>query len=108
MEILPFVNEPAPEKLELTVTKQIEAAEGELPLEQGSFTFVLRKKNLDNTYASVQEEIYSISREGSVYTYKTDQDGKFTLKANETARFDRLERGAFYQVEETEYGGRGI
>lgn len=104
VEILPFVNEPAPEKLELTVTKQIEAAEGELPLEQGSFTFVLRKKNPAGSYDPLPGQIYSISREGSVYTYKTEQDGSFTLKANETARFDRLERGAVYQVEETGYG----
>ena len=107
VEILPFVNKPyrpapEPETGTLTVTKQIENLEGEAPLENREFTFALRQKNGD-TYEPLADAEYTIAVGESQETAQTNDQGLFRLNANETARFEGLEQGA-YQVEEVESG----
>lgn len=103
VEVLPFVNREA--EGGLSVTKRLVNSDGEAPLEQKEFTFVLRRlaeaeePDAANTYEPVEGAVYSLETGTSQYTYKTDSEGKFTLKANETARFTGLPSGD-YQVEE--------
>ena len=106
VEVLPFVNRPA--QGGLSVTKVLENTDGEAPQEQKEFTFVLRHKTegadgAEGTYEPLADAVYSIVSGGSESTYKTDSEGKFYLKANETARFSGLSAGE-YQVEELESG----
>lgn len=93
VEVLPFVNRPAPGAL--SVTKRLNNLDGEAPLEKQEFRFVLMKE--DGTPAA--DAVYSVAVGASEKTYKTDENGEFTLKANETARFTRLPDGK-YQVKE--------
>lgn len=103
VEVLPFVNREA--EGGLSVTKRLVNSDGEAPLEQKEFAFVLRRleeaeePDAEDTYEPVEGAVYSLETGTSQYTYKTDSEGKFTLKANETARFTGLPAGD-YQVEE--------
>lgn len=102
VEVLPFVNREA--EGGLSVTKRLVNSDDEAPLEQKEFTFVLRKleeeePDAEATYELVEGAVYSLETGTSQYTYATDSEGKFTLKANETARFTGLPAGD-YQVEE--------
>lgn len=103
VEVLPFVNREA--EGGLSVTKRLVNSDGEAPLEQKEFAFVLRRlaeaeePDAANTYEPVEGAVYSLETGTSQYTYQTDSEGKFTLKANETARFTGLPAGD-YQVEE--------
>lgn len=101
VEILPFVNRPASGGL--SVTKVIENMDGEAPLEKKEFTFTLSRKTGADTYEPVADAVYSVETGTSQQTYKTDAQGRFQLKANETARFTDLSKGT-YRVEETESG----
>lgn len=102
VEVLPFVNREA--EGGLSVTKRLVNSDGEAPLEQKEFAFVLRRlaeaeePDAANTYEPVEGAVYSLETGTSQYTYQTDSEGKFTLKANETARFTGLPAGD-YQVE---------
>ena len=100
VEVLPFVNKEAPASL--SVTKVIKNLDGEAPLEQKEFTFVLRYQE-NKGYQPVAGAVYSIESGTSQNTYRTDGEGRFTLKANETARFTGLAPG-YYQVEELDPG----
>lgn len=100
VEVLPFVNKEAPASL--SVTKVIKNLDGEAPLEQKEFTFVLRYQE-NKGYQPVAGAVYSIESGTSQNTYRTDGEGQFTLKANETARFTGLLPG-YYQVEELDPG----
>lgn len=102
VEVLPFVNKEAPAGL--SVTKIVENLDGEAPLEQKEFTFVLRhKETTEEQYRPVGDAVYSIEAGTSQNTYRTDTEGQFTLRANETARFTGLSPGD-YQVEELDPG----
>jgi LPXTG-motif cell wall-anchored protein len=127
VEVLPFVNKKI-ETYGLNVTKLVESDEGRTAVTQDEFTFVLYKKTAakeddevseavidenaasgtaaDGTsdgdtagYEPVRDAVYSIESGTSQLTYKTDENGTFTIKANETARFAALSSGT-YKVEE--------
>lgn len=100
VELLTFINKQAPASL--TVTKRIKNSGEEAPLEQKEFTFVLRRRDPETGgYEPLPKAVYTVSSGTTEKTYETDGDGRFTLKANETARFDRLPDGV-YQAEEIE------
>lgn len=112
VEVLPFVNRPS--DTGLTVTKLVENLEGEAPLEQPEFTFVLRRAETgetsgtggnapEKTWTPVADAVYSVEIGTAQYTYKTGKDGSFNVRANETALFTGLAPGE-YQVEETGSG----
>lgn len=104
VELLPFVNRMVPEDGRLSVTKLVTSPEGEAPKDPAEFTFVLSRKTTgpegEAIYEPQKEALYSITRGSQEETYRTSKEGIFTLKANETARFSGLERGAVYQVKE--------
>lgn len=102
VEVLPFVNRLADSGL--TVTKVLEHMTGDAPLEQREFTFILSRQ-ADDSWRVMANTDYSIEVGTSQNTYQTDAEGKFTLKANETARFTGLPEGS-YKVEEdvTDFG----
>ena len=99
-----FTNQKA-ELKGLTVTKLVENLKGDAPDKEDTFHFVLRKKDALGNYQPVEGADYKIQVGGSDYTYKTSKKddngngGEFTLKVNETARFETLLPGS-YQVEE--------
>lgn len=99
VEIYPFVNEPIAEGRILAVTKKVQNETVEAPMGEDVFSFVLSLKDGEQ-YVPVADEIYSISVGSATETYKTDANGVFTLKANQTALFDRLAAGETYHVEE--------
>lgn len=101
---LSFINQKVEKGL--TVTKLVENMKGDAPDKETVYHFVLRKKDVNGVYQPVEDADYKIKVGGSEYTYKTskkDSEGKgggeFTLKVNETARFETLLPGD-YQVEE--------
>jgi LPXTG-motif cell wall-anchored protein len=127
VEVLPFVNKKI-ETYGLNVTKLVESDEGRTAVSQDEFTFVLYKKTTEKEddevseavidenaasgtaadgtsdgdtagYEPVRDAVYSIESGTSQLTYKTDENGTFTIKANETARFAALSSGT-YKVEE--------
>lgn len=115
VEILPFENKPAELEGVLTVTKQLDYTQDEAPEDlTKAFTFRLEKKVVastetgDNTqfadYQPVADQIFYVNVGDYQHNYRTDENGCFSLKANETARF-RLpaaegDEQIFYQVTE--------
>lgn len=107
VEILPFVNTVSDEKGILTVTKTVESiAAGDGSAEE-TFTFrlasqklVLGMFSLTDNYEPVKDAVYSVRTADGEKTFKTAEDGTFTLHANETARFEGLPLGYQYQAEE--------
>ncbi len=109
--MLPFENEYVDNRGALTVTKQVENVKGDAPESQENFRFRLTKitksgigggegtEDIEETGEVVAGAVYSIAAGGSEKTYRTDKDGIFTIKADETARFGALPFGT-YQVEE--------
>lgn len=51
-------------------------------------------------YAPLKDAIYSVAEGLGISTYKTDSNGEFTIKANQTARFEILSTGYKYLVRE--------
>ena len=101
-EMLPFINTPQVLTKALTVTKVVSSSdEGEMPIANDDFTFVLSKKTND-VYVPVAEGVYSITEGSSTSTHKTDSEGKFTIKRNQTAVFERLNADETYKVEEVD------
>lgn len=103
---LPFVNKKAEYKSLLTVTKKVVNKKGDASETAGEdvFRFILRKLDNSGSAAVMADEVYSVQVGSSTNTYRTGTDGAFTLKANETARFENLLPGT-YQVEETRLDG---
>lgn len=99
VEMLPFVNEKVPDTKALSITKVVDSSTGEMPMNQDDFHFQLLKKTQD-VYEPVAKATYRITVGSNTETGKTDEDGTFTLKRNETARFEGLESGAVYKVKE--------
>ena len=99
VEILPFVNEPIKEEGILSVTKLIENTTDEIPMDDIKFTFVLSRKN-GEVYEPVKDAIYVIPIGNSESTYKTNEQGEFQLKGNQTVFFKGLRQGETYKVEE--------
>ena len=63
------------------------------------FTFVLSRKN-GEVYEPVKDAIYVIPIGNSESTYKTNEQGEFQLKGNQTVFFKGLRQGETYKVEE--------
>ena len=105
VEMLPFVNKMLSKKGILSVTKIVENVKDAAPFAQDTFSFFLYRKNSDqgqgNVYEPVKEAVYTVSAGNSERTGQTDPDGKFSLRANETARFNGLSYGE-YTIEETQ------
>lgn len=103
VEVLPFINRQVPEDHTLTVTKIVENEDSTAPLANDQFTFRLYKEKVQENGGSVYEPSayveYTIAVGNTESALFTDADGKFILKANETARFTGLETGG-YKVEE--------
>lgn len=106
--VLPFENKFVDNRGALTVTKKVENIKGDAPESQEDFNFRLIRIEAGETGDEPEEKlvenpvkgaVYSISAGGSEKTYKTGDDGIFTIKANETARFGSLPFGK-YKVEE--------
>lgn len=95
VEGLTFVNEKEETRGQLTVTKRVVSTNGDQPLSGDEFHFILKEG--DGT--PVSGAVYAIAEGSSESTYKTGDDGSFTLKANQTARFRDLAAGE-YQAEE--------
>ena len=107
VEELPFVNrvpDTPPGKATLLVTKavNINTEAGRVP--DVEFTFRISKavtgEDGEVTYEPVSKAAYDISDYSGTRTYSADSDGKFTLRAMETAQFIELQPGETYQVEE--------
>lgn len=98
VETLPFVNRKAPEVPTLAVTKVVENLKGDAADPGDEFHFILRKKE-GNEWKTMNSAFYTVTVGSSESTGSTGPDGEFTLRANETARFTRLQPGE-YQVEE--------
>ena len=104
VEMLPFVNRKEAMNGVLTVTKQVEAKGDVVPENPQEFTFCIRKKTENTDTGATSYEIlkdipFQIHTGMETQTKKTDQEGRFTLKAGQTARFESLLQGS-YQVEE--------
>lgn len=98
VEELTFMNEALDTAGALSVLKKVQSTTGEDPLEVDEFTFILKKKD---GQAPVKDAVYAVTVGDSESTFKTDEEGRFTLKANQTARFRDLEPET-YVVEEVE------
>lgn len=82
----------------LTVTKLLEY-DMDAPIDTPSFDFIIEKKTGDS-YAPIKTTYHL---PGSTANITVGTDGKFTLKANDTAYFDRLTTGD-YRVSEVTSG----
>lgn len=94
VEVLPFINRPAPKTRLLTVTKLVENTEGQAAFAKDTFTFVLTKKTGEG-FAPAAGAVYSIQAGTAVETYRTDEKGQFSIHAEETARFEGLPAGEY-------------
>lgn len=106
---LPFVNKKAEYSRLLTVTKEVVNQKGDASMTPGGdvFHFILKDKD----GKPVEHALYHVLVGSSEFTYYTGasstsdsgdgklRPGEFTLKANETARFQNLSPGD-YTVEE--------
>lgn len=107
--VLPFENQFIDNRGSLTVTKNVENLNGDAPEpgdEGTAFTFKLteiKTEEKDGVETVVEKPvanaIYSSSVGGSTRTPKTDEEGKFSLEEDETARFGSLPFGK-YKVKE--------
>lgn len=100
VEVLPFVNRKEETKGVLTVTKQVKTQDGMSPETQEEFTFCLYKDAGGETgFEPMKKTSYQVSSGMTTQTRKTDDNGRFIIKAGETARFESLLQGR-YQVKE--------
>ncbi len=102
VEILPFINATIPSRTLLTVHKSVvnNAPSGE-KVPDLDFTFQISKL-VDGEYVPVGHAAYDIVDVTGTSTYSADENGIFTLRAWETARFVELNKGDTYKVEELE------
>lgn len=101
VEVLPFVNDELPPDVSsLSVTKTVSYG---LPMaaKNETFTFVLSEKT-DGGNVPVAGAVYEIKTGESSSTFSTDANGKFTLKENQTAKFESLFKNKVYLVEEVD------
>ena len=94
VKTLPFQNETNGAEGKLTVSKSV-LTPGAEAAPDVAFPFQL-KVLVDGQYVAVPNALYAIGDS----TFKTDDNGRFTLKASQTATFERLKLTATYQVEE--------
>jgi hypothetical protein len=100
VEVLPFINKELT-TVGLHVTKLVECKDSNVsPTEDIQFQFKLTSLADDGkTETPVADAVYSIEEGTKTSTYKTDENGIFKLKANQTGHFLNLDNGT-YQVEE--------
>jgi len=106
IEELPFVNTAQKKNGMLTVTKRVEGLKGEVVgnenQEKDQFYFELYQVT-DGTPKDIPMagETYSIAKGKDTETHDTDENGRFSIKANETAVFEGVPLGE-YKVKEVE------
>ncbi len=100
VEILPFVNMPGSEGNKLLVEKTMENHSRNKKVPDEEFPFRLSRKEADGSYSPMAGVPYDITDTSGTRTYTTDEDGRFTMRAWETAQFLDLEEGFTYRVEE--------
>lgn len=105
-EVLPFENKPLTGGLAVTKAVVNESQEAAFDRDV-EFRFTLYKVESKTVDGEAGEELkpqknvyYVIERGGTEYTYTTDQNGVFILKAYETALFTRLPSGTYRIVED--------
>lgn len=103
VEVVPFVNAPDTTETLLTVKKTIdyEDAGDDAVLPDVDYTFQILKLT-DGEYVPVANAAYDIHRGAQTDTLNADEEGRFTLKAWETARFVELDKNQTYRVKEIE------
>lgn len=102
VEVLPFINRAVPITRALSVTKLVENTDQESAQVPAVFQFRLSEKTMSDgnvVYVPVKEAVYAVEHGASQLTYRTDENGEFSIKTNETARFSGLKAGD-YKVEE--------
>ena len=100
VEMLPFVNRLAPNAL--SVTKIVTPADGsQMPVDDPEFTFTLQKDG-----QPVAGAFYSVGNSDELK--KTDEKGTFSLKRNETARFESLASGDYTVTEGIQPSGYSV
>lgn len=95
-----FTNKTSVQKGALTVIKTVKNATELAAPEADTFTFGLSQSNGDGAYGPVVNALYKIVDGENEYSYKTDEFGFFSLKANQRAVFEFLEVGVDYRVTE--------
>ena len=106
VEVLPFVNVIRKERALISVTKTVENITAGIGNADQEFTFVLKSRKMIaglfslNEYKPLAGAVYSINTGNGRVTYKTDAEGKFVLRTNETAFFENMPLNYEYQVSE--------
>ena len=105
VEILPFINKKTLNKGILSVSKNVENVKSMAAFAEDEFHFILYRRNTDEGqqegYEPVGNALYTLHTGEAEVTGQTKEDGSFSIKANETARFQGLRYGE-YKVEETD------
>ena len=114
VEVIPFVNAADNTETLLTVKKMVgegvaddqeggasDGDSGESVVPDVDFTFQITQL-VDGEYVPVPNAAYDIQRGSITDTLNADEEGKFTLKAWETARFVELDKNETYRVQEIE------
>lgn len=106
VETLPFINAVVPSKTLLTVKKTVVNNSDKPKVPDMEFTFQISKlvsqEGEEPVYEPLNKAAYDIMNASGVSTYETDGEGKFKLRAWQTARFSDLKKGDVYKVEELE------
>lgn len=106
VEVLPFVNTIHKERALLAVTKTVENITAGVGDAQQEFTFVLKSRKTIaglfslNEFKPLAGAVYHVNTKTGRATYKTDAEGKFVLRSNETAFFENMPLYNEYQVSE--------
>ncbi len=100
VDVLHFENEYVDISGTLAVTKNVSAAEGDLPSSDMDFGFYLYSVDSAGSAKAVSGVVYSIRTGGKSYTYRTGSDGSFSIKNGQTAVFSTLVADATYGVAE--------
>lgn len=98
----PFINQALMTRRVLRVTKKAESMTTQDPPGTDLFTFQILQENALDEYEPVADADYSILVGSSQHNYRSDEDGMFYLRVNETASFTALLPGN-YQIKEIEW-----
>ena len=105
VEMIPFVNGDNPRVFpyQIMVKKILtDNSEDQSAPKDADFTFRISVLDEDGNAQPLNKGAYDIVDGSGVSTYTTDENGVFTIKAWETARFSRLKKNCTYVVEELE------
>lgn len=105
VEVLPFTNavihEPPTDTL-LTVRKEVQDESIQRNMPDVKFTFQISKLDSSGEYKPLAKAAYDVVDITGTRTLTTDNNGYFTLRAWEMARFTKLKKNETYKVEEPE------